>query len=99
MNMRGDRNFKGSDSSDPSVYFLFCDVAESYYVVNNFTIKNNFAVLLAVLNDVARTPPNMGKSTEKARQLTDLTVLYCVTIHAHWPIKFSVTCHLHYNTI
>ena len=22
--MRGDRNFKGSDSSDPSVYFLFC---------------------------------------------------------------------------
>ena len=24
--MRGDRNFKGSDSSDPSVYFLFCAV-------------------------------------------------------------------------
>ena len=23
--MRRDRNFKGSDSSDPSVYFLFCD--------------------------------------------------------------------------
>ena len=22
--MRGDRNFKGFDSSDPSVYFLFC---------------------------------------------------------------------------
>ena len=26
--MRGDRNFKGSDSSDPSVYFLFCDTVE-----------------------------------------------------------------------
>ena len=25
--MRGDRNFKSSDSSDPSVYFLFCDIA------------------------------------------------------------------------
>ena len=23
--MRGDINFKGSDSRDPSVYFLFCD--------------------------------------------------------------------------
>ena len=23
--MRGDINFKDSDSSDPSVYFLFCD--------------------------------------------------------------------------
>ena len=23
--MRGDKNFKGSDPSDPSVYFLFCD--------------------------------------------------------------------------
>ena len=24
--MRGDRNFKGSDSSDTSVYFLFCGI-------------------------------------------------------------------------
>ena len=24
--MRGDTNFKGSDSSHPSVYFLFCDL-------------------------------------------------------------------------
>ena len=28
--MRGDRNFKGSDSSDPSVYFLFCDESTTF---------------------------------------------------------------------
>ena len=27
--MRGDTNFEGSDSSDPTVYFLYCD-----YVLN-----------------------------------------------------------------
>ena len=33
-NMRGDTNFKGSDSSDPSVYFLCCakgKVNNSYF--------------------------------------------------------------------
>ena len=28
--MRGDTNFKGFDSSDPSVYFLFCDIVFAF---------------------------------------------------------------------
>ena len=28
--MRGDTNFKGSDSSDPTVYSLYCDAIDIY---------------------------------------------------------------------
>ena len=31
MNMRGDTNFKGSDSSDPTVYSLYCATAFELY--------------------------------------------------------------------
>ena len=42
MNMRGDRNFKGSDSRDPSVYFLFCDrVLNDIISVNTFFITKS----------------------------------------------------------
>ena len=36
--MRGDKNFKGSDSSDPSVYFLFCDLK----TLNNYVHSEKF---------------------------------------------------------
>ena len=39
--MRGDTNFKGSDSSDPSVYSLFCGP-----VVNNIDILHITCVVL-----------------------------------------------------
>ena len=47
--MRGDTNFKGSDSSDPTVYSLYCGFAISNcihvkcsFTVNEFPLGNAF---------------------------------------------------------
>ena len=63
--MRGDRNFKGSDSSDPSVYFLFCGLVMSklYYcsTVWSNTSTTNINKLQAVQNFAVRIITNTRK--------------------------------------
>ena len=47
--MRGDTNFKDSDSSDPSVYFLFCAIT---LYIRPWFVSCISASLLPILTDV-----------------------------------------------
>ena len=51
--MRGDTNFKGSDSNDPSVYFLFCGSAANHYYIlyNNFFTEIELDIVQVYLQD------------------------------------------------
>ena len=50
--MRGNTNFKGSDSSDPSVYFLFCGNVLGKLAIRDL---NNWAIQELLLADLATT--------------------------------------------
>ena len=48
--MRGDTNFKGSDSSDPSVDFLFCATGKWVFILFiNFSYSEYIATLYILI--------------------------------------------------
>ena len=70
----------------PLIYILAC-------VLIKMKLKVLFEFLLIFI------VKKLQKTKVQKKQGSSQTVPYCVTMHAHQPIKLSIICHLYYKVI
>ena len=84
--MRVDTNFKGSDSSDPSVYFLFCD-ANTLHCTHYSIIKRNISVNV---NTVVLRMKDLARHLKSERTQQKLYVHFYIHEGHEWLMDLGI---------